>query len=130
MSASIEVRLPLVDQILSACVDRLPIAQRFDPVGKKSMLRRTGLRGLDPVLFERPKAGFVLPYDTWLRSRLGRVVDETMRDATAVQQAGLNPRAAARLWSAFRDGSPGLYWSRVWAVYVLIWWCQRHGVAL
>lgn len=128
MSASIEVRLPLVDQVLSACVDRLPIAQRFDPVGKKSMLRRTALQGLDPLLFDRPKAGFVLPYDRWLRSGLGKVVDETMRDTNAVRQAGLNPQAASQLWTAFRDGAPGLYWSRVWAVYVLIWWCRRHGV--
>jgi len=130
MSASIEVRLPLVDQVLASSVDRLAIAERFDPVGKKSMLRRTGLQGLDPLLFDRPKAGFVLPYDRWLRSGLGKAIDETMRDANAIRQAGLNPQATGRLWTAFRDGAPGLYWSRVWALYVLIWWCQRHGVAL
>jgi asparagine synthase (glutamine-hydrolysing) len=130
MSASIEVRLPLVDQVLAAGVARLPTAQRFNPVGKKYMLRRTGLRGLDPLLFNRPKAGFVLPYDRWLRSSLGKTVDETMRDANSVRQTGLNPTAAAQLWAAFRDGAPGLYWSRVWALYVLIWWCQRHGLTL
>jgi asparagine synthase (glutamine-hydrolysing) len=130
MSASLEVRLPLVDQLLSEQVDRIPAAQRFGPVGKKSLLRRIGLRGLDPVLFDRPKSGFVLPYDRWLRSGLGRVVDQTMRDATAVRQTGLDPQSVAQLWTAFSDGAPGLYWSRVWAVYVLIWWCQRHGVVL
>lgn len=130
MSASIEVRLPLVDQVLTKCVDRLPIAERFNPVGKKSMLRRSGLQGLDPLLFDRPKAGFVLPYDRWLRSGLGTAIDETMRDAGAIRQAGLNPQSTGRLWGAFRDGAPGLYWSRVWALYVLIWWCRRHGVAL
>lgn len=130
MSASIEVRLPLVDQVLTSCVDRLPTAERFNPVGKKSMLRRTGLQGLDSLLFDRPKAGFVLPYDRWLRSGLGTAIDETMRDAHAIRQAGLNPQAVKRLWGGFRDGAPGLYWSRVWALYVLIWWCQRHRVAL
>jgi asparagine synthase (glutamine-hydrolysing) len=33
-----------------------------------------------------------------------------------------------RLWRGFVGGAPGLYWSRVWAVYVLIRWCQRNGV--
>ena len=130
MSASIEIRLPLVDQVLSEQVDRIPGAQRFGPIGKKSLLRRIGLQGLDPALFDRPKSGFVLPYDRWLRSGLGRVVDETMRDAPAVKQSGLDPQSVAQLWSAFSAGAPGLYWSRVWALYVLIWWCQRHGVAL
>ena len=46
------------------------------------------------------------------------------------------PRDGESCWSstsdeyreAFRAGAPGLYWSRVWAVYVLVRWCQRHGV--
>jgi asparagine synthase (glutamine-hydrolysing) len=130
MSASIEVRVPLVDQILTKQVDRLPLAQRFCPVGRKSRLRRLGLRGLNPDLFERPKSGFVLPYDRWLRSGLGKVVGETMRDASAISQSGLDPNSVGQLWTGFAAGAPGLYWSRVWAVYVLIWWCQRRGVVL
>ena len=34
----------------------------------------------------------------------------------------------AELWQAFLDGSPGIYWSRVWSVYVLIRWCHRNRV--
>jgi len=130
MSASIEVRVPLVDQLLTRYVDRLPLTQRFSPVGKKSILRRLGLRGLDAKLFERPKSGFVLPYDRWLRSTLGKVVDATLRDPSAVTQAGLNPEAIGRLWSGFLSQAPGIYWSRIWAVYVLVRWCQRRGAAL
>ena len=25
-------------------------------------------------------------------------------------------------------GAPGLFWSRIWAVYDLGWWCRRHRV--
>jgi asparagine synthase (glutamine-hydrolysing) len=53
-----------------------------------------------------------------------------MRDPVAVKTAGLNPEAVGRLWGAFLDGAPGMYWSRVWAIYVLIRWSQRHGVGL
>ena len=49
MSASIEIRLPLVDQILFEHVDRLSDHARFNPLGAKSTLRRIGLRGLDPA---------------------------------------------------------------------------------
>jgi asparagine synthase (glutamine-hydrolysing) len=130
MSASIEIRLPLVDQVLVENVERLPNRNRFDPIGKKAALRRIGLRGLSSEIFERPKAGFVLPYDRWLRSGLGKMIDGTMRDPEAIKPTGLDPEAVARLWQAFLDGAPGLYWSRIWAIYVFIRWCHRHRVYL
>jgi asparagine synthase (glutamine-hydrolysing) len=126
MAASIEVRLPLVDQVLFENIDSLPDLERYYPIGKKSLLRRTGLRGLDPALFEQPKRGFSLPYDLWIRRGLGKVMDETMRDPAVVNPTGLNPETVRRLWQAFLDGAPGLYWSRVWAIYVLIRWCHRN----
>jgi asparagine synthase (glutamine-hydrolysing) len=130
MAASIEVRLPLVDKVLFENVGRLDDSERYYPLGKKSALRRSGLRGLDPGLFGQHKRGFVLPYDRWLRRSVGKVMDRTMRDPAMVKPTGLNPDAVQRLWQAFTDGAPGLYWSRVWAVYVLIRWCHRHGAYL
>ena len=94
------------------------------------MLRKIGLRGLDPQYFERPKKGFVLPYDRWLRKGLGKAMDQTMRDPALVQPTGLNPEVVGRLWQGFLDGAPGIYWTRVWAVFVLIRWCHRHGAYL
>jgi asparagine synthase (glutamine-hydrolysing) len=130
MAASIEVRLPLVDMIFLENVNGLPDHKRYYPMRKKSVLRRIGLRGLDPALFERPKTGFVLPYDQWLRTGLGKVMDQTMRDPVAVKPTGLNPKAVERVWQAFLDGAPGMYWSRAWAIYILIRWCHRHGAYL
>jgi asparagine synthase (glutamine-hydrolysing) len=130
MAWSIEQRLPLVDQVLFEAVDRLPDDARYLPIRTKAALRRIGLRGLDPALFDRPKAGFVLPFDRWIRQTVGRVMDHTMRDAAGVRAVGLAPAAVERLWRAFLDGAPGVYWSRVWAVYVFLRWCHRHGVHL
>ena len=126
MAASIEVRLPLVDQVLLENVGRLRDRARYQPVGKKALLRRIGLRGLDPALFDRPKTGFVLPYNKWLRMGVSKVMDQTMRDGAAVKATGLNPEAVRRLWQAFLDNSSEVYWSRVWAIFVLIRWCHRH----
>jgi asparagine synthase (glutamine-hydrolysing) len=130
MAASIEVRLPLVDKVLFETVVSLDDSERYYPLGKKSVLRRSGLRGLDPGLFGQPKTGFVLPYDRWLRRSLGKVMNQTMRDPAMVKPTGLDPDAVQRLWQAFADGAPGLYWSRVWALYVLVRWCHRHGAYL
>jgi asparagine synthase (glutamine-hydrolysing) len=128
MASSLEQRVPLVDQVLFESVDRLPDRARYRPLGRKAVLRRIGLRGLDPALFERPKSGFVLPFDRWIRRGLNDVMDQTLRDPQAVASAGLAPAAVERLWRAFLDGAPGMYWSRVWSVYVFIRWCHRNRV--
>jgi asparagine synthase (glutamine-hydrolysing) len=128
MAASIEQRVPLVDQILFEHVDRVPDGRRFHPLGRKALLRRIGLRGLDPALFERPKSGFVLPFQRWIRGGLRGAVDETLRDGSAVAAAGLDPRTVGALWKSFLAGSPGLTWTRVWALYVHVRWCHRNGV--
>src|SRR5229473_189286 len=128
MASSLEQRVPLVDQVLFESVDRLPDHARYRPLGRKAVLRRIGLRGLDPALFERPKSGFVLPFDRWIRRGLQHAMDQTLRDPQAIAPAGLDPAAVERLWRAFLEGAPGMYWSRVWSVYVFIRWCHRNRV--
>jgi asparagine synthase (glutamine-hydrolysing) len=130
MAVSLETRLPLVDQVLVETVTRLSDAQRFEPLGRKQALRNTGLAGLDPKLFERPKSGFVMPFDAWIRQRLRGGIDQVLRDERLSERVGLSGRAVGRLWQAFQDGARGLYWSRVWSLYVLLRWCERHGVWL
>lgn len=128
MACSLEQRVPLVDQVLFESVDRLPDQIRYQPLGRKAILRRIGLRGLDPELFERPKSGFVLPFDRWIRRGLRKAMDETLRDPQAVAAVGLQPAAVERLWQSFLDGAPGMYWSRVWSVYIFVRWCHRNCV--
>ncbi|MFL5311504.1 MAG: asparagine synthase (glutamine-hydrolyzing) [Myxococcales bacterium] len=128
MAASIEQRLPLVDRVLLEAVSAVPDRPRYHPLLRKTALRRIGLRGLDAALFDRPKSGFVLPFERWIRRGLSKTIDQTLRDPAAVAAAGLSPAAVQKLWQSFLDGAPGLYWSRVWAIYVLVRWCARRGV--
>jgi asparagine synthase (glutamine-hydrolysing) len=128
MAVSLETRLPLVDSAVLEALTRVPDAARFEPLGRKQLLRRVGLDRLDPALFERPKRGFEMPFGRWIRTSLGSAMDETMRDPRLAAAVGLNGRTVSTVWSAFQNGEPGLYWTRVWVLYVLIRWCHRHGV--
>ena len=130
MAVSLETRLPLVDQKVSETLDRVPDDLRFEPLGRKSLLRKVGLAGLDPAIFERPKSGFVLPFDTWIRKGAGPAMKEMLLDEKRVAAVGLNPGPVRRLWESFNAGGQGLYWSRMWGVYALVDWCHRHGVLL
>jgi len=84
MAVSLETRLPLVDQKVSETLNRVPDELRFEPLGKKSLLRKVGLAGLDPTIFERPKSGFVLPIDSWIRKGAGPAMKEMLLDERRV----------------------------------------------
>ena len=130
MAVALEARVPLLDHRVVEAAAGVPIERRFAPLGRKQLLRDLALGELDPALFDRPKRGFELPLEVWVRRDLRAQVDDTLRDRDACHAAGLDPAVVARLWDAFQAGAPGLYWSRIWALFVLLWWCRRHRVSL
>ncbi|WP_337878092.1 asparagine synthase (glutamine-hydrolyzing) [Caldimonas sp.] len=123
-----QTRWAKLPDMVARGADLLGLYQMAYALCRKALLRRVGLTGLTAALFERPKSGFELPYDHWLRSRLGQRIDDTLNDPDLVRPAGPDPDNVARLWRAFKQGAPGLYWSRIWALYVLVHWCHRHRV--
>jgi len=130
MAVSLEVRVPLLDHVVIEAAVRLSDRRRFEPLGRKQALRDAALDGLDPSIFERPKSGFVLPIERWARGGMQREVSEVLNDAKSCRAVGLAPEAVARLWQAFEAGAPGIYWSRIWSVFALLRWCERHSVSL
>ncbi len=130
MAVSLEVRVPLVDHRVVEAAAALDERARFEPLGTKRCLREIGLEGLDPALFDRPKSGFVLPIERWCRAHLSRRIAATFADRHACAAVGLESKALTQLFDAYLAGCPGLYWSRIWAPFALISWCQRHAVSL
>jgi asparagine synthase (glutamine-hydrolysing) len=130
MAVALEVRVPLLDHVLTEVIGGIDPARRFSPARQKQLLRAAALARLDPALFDRPKRGFVLPIDTWARRRLWPQMDAVLRDDALAAQVGLSGEAVRTLWRSFSEGRPGLYWTRIWAIYVLLAWCREHGVAV
>jgi asparagine synthase (glutamine-hydrolysing) len=130
MAASLEVRVPLLDHQLAEAVAGLDPLRRFEPLGRKQILRELALSRLNPALFDRPKSGFVLPIDTWARQRLRQDMDVLLKDSEATRRAGLRAETVKILWRSYLEGRSGLYWSRVWAIYVLVAWCRTHSMCV
>ena len=130
MAASLEVRVPLLDHRVVEAALAVPDEARFQPLGKKQLLKSLAMPSLDPTIFDRPKAGFVLPIEVWAKDQLAGDIEAHFTDRRLVERVGMDPIALGRLWRAFRAGAPGLYWSRIWAPYVLLDYCRRHKLAL
>jgi len=130
MAVSLEVRVPLVDHTVIAAAAALPDETRFAPLGKKLALRHTAMGRLEEQLFERPKSGFVLPIERWMRERLRDRVAATLLDSSRCRDLGLDPAAVAALWRDVSAERPGFYFTRVWAPFVLLEWAREHDVRL
>lgn len=130
MAVSLELRVPLLDHRVVEAVQRVPDDVRFSPVGKKQLLRSIAMPNLDQSIFDRPKAGFVLPIAVWAKDQVANEIKSTFADRALVESVGFRPDVLQRLWRTFLAGAPGMYWSRVWAPYVLLHWCREHQVSL
>jgi asparagine synthase (glutamine-hydrolysing) len=130
MAVSLEVRVPLLDHEFVEASARVDTRERFYPLQSKKLLRDIALGDLNSKLFDRPKRGFELPIDAWCRQALRSDIDETFSDGDRCRSAGLEPSAVARLWATYKSGARGIYWSRIWAIFVLLRWCRAHGVSL
>lgn len=130
MRVALEARVPFLDHVLVEEVTRLAPDVRYQTPGSKGLLRDLALGKLDPGIFDRPKSGFVLPLEVWCRTTLRDQVDAMFRDADVCRLVGVRQEPLLRLWQAFESGMPGLYWSRIWAMYILLWWCREHEVGL
>jgi asparagine synthase (glutamine-hydrolysing) len=130
MASSIEVRVPLLDHVLIEKASRIQPDKRYLPLGSKNLLRSSALSNLDPAIFNRPKSGFTLPFELWCRENLKDKVESLLTDKDLCHAVGLNVEATTQLFIAFQKKSPGIYWSRVWSIYCLLWWCKKHQAFL
>ncbi len=77
-----------------------------------------GLRGLDPALFDRPKRGFVMPFERWIRQRLGGEMSQLMQDERAAASVGLRGQVLKQLWEAYQAARGDVLVARVGTVCV------------
>ena len=114
MAHSLEVRVPFVDhELLGAVWPAVGRHRRL--LRNKRLLCQALPQQLPDEIVSRPKQGFLLPFESWLKSDLAEPVRS---GAQALSDDGwIAPGAADRIWRAWRAGRS--HWSRPWALGVL-----------
>jgi asparagine synthase (glutamine-hydrolysing) len=71
----------------------------------------------------RPKRGFTLPFDNWLRGEMRPIVEDTLLKSSW-DQTSISANAARDVWNRFLAGETS--WSRPWSLFVLKRWCEHN----
>ncbi|GMV96851.1 MAG: asparagine synthase (glutamine-hydrolyzing) [Phycisphaerae bacterium] len=129
MAVSLEVRVPLLDHVLVEQIERLPAEVRFGGGRPKGLLIDAVSDVLPRVVYDRPKKGFVLPLGRWLQGGLRPRVEALLADADAVRSAGLDPAAVRVVVADCLGAGQRVYFTRLWALFVLVDWCARNRVS-
>ena len=75
MATSLELRCPLLDKALAEYAFSLPGALKMRGGELKHLLKRVAARHVDPSCIYRPKRGFGVPLDRWIREELRSVFE-------------------------------------------------------
>jgi len=122
MAVSLEMRVPFLDHELVEYVLGLPAVAKKRYRGVKGLLVEACRDLLPPSVYERPKAGFVLPMKHWMRGPLASFVEEGLRET--IERQLLPETFVNEMRADF--GRERLHWTRLWSVVVLGHYAKRR----
>ena len=129
MSASLEVRAPLLDTAFAEYAASLPMSYKLGgPLGRTSkyILKKLAYRYLPAKIVERPKKGFGMPIARWLREDLAPLVHDVLLDPRSLAATGRLRRAVVeRMLREHAEGKVD-HRQRLWTLLVLELWRARH----
>jgi asparagine synthase (glutamine-hydrolysing) len=124
MAVSLESRVPLLDHRVVELAWRLPLEMKIHGAQSKWLLRRVLYRYVPRELIERPKMGFSIPLDSWLRGPL-RDWAESLLDAARLAREGfLQPEPIRQRWAEHLTGARN-WQHQIWGVLMFQAWLER-----
>ncbi|MBL7918030.1 MAG: asparagine synthase, partial [Bacteroidia bacterium] len=125
MAVALEVREPFLDYKLTEFV--LGISDEYKmPVTPKKLLTDSVGDLIPNDIINRPKMGFTLPWQHWLKNELKNFCTKNIEGLE--NKKLLNEGAAMELWNRFLNNDPLITWSRVWHLIVLNHWLDSNKI--
>jgi asparagine synthase (glutamine-hydrolysing) len=92
----------------------------------KYLLKQVLYEYVPKQLFERPKWGFSIPLDKWLKTDLKWLIDKYC-SRQVVEDAGIIKYGQVeKIVNLYRKGTHDYLYNRIWAIIVLHWFLHEH----
>jgi len=123
MAHGLELRVPFLDRALVEACFRIPGDKKLQGDLPKSLLLASLGVELPSEIVNRPKRGFTLPFERWLRCEMRPVVEDALLKSNW-DQTSISASAVRKVWDRFLAGETS--WSRPWSLFVLKHWCEQN----
>jgi asparagine synthase (glutamine-hydrolysing) len=123
MAASVEVRVPLLDDELVALAARIPSGLKLRAWRRKYIFKRSQEGILPRKIIWRRKAGFGAPLRSWLVGELAPVVEDLLSEQTLKSRGFFDPAVVARMRAQNAAGTADNS-LRLYALLSLELWCR------
>jgi asparagine synthase (glutamine-hydrolysing) len=124
MAHSLELRVPLLDNEVVPLGLGLPDREKVRGVETKRALRRLVEQRLPARIARRPKQGFEVPIDRWLREDLRELAGDLLSPQRVARRGLLRPAAVTRALERHRGGEANLG-LQLYALIVLELWLEQ-----
>ncbi|MDC7278804.1 asparagine synthase (glutamine-hydrolyzing) [Butyrivibrio fibrisolvens] len=125
MAVSLESRIPLLDRDIIEFAWSLPTEYNKNGQIGKNVLRNVLYKYVPKEMMERPKKGFAVPIDHWLRfSELKEWAEDLLNEDKIRMEGILNPKVVTRTWKHFLKTGDGV--TKVWYMLMFEEWVKGN----